>query len=70
MSKELTPLDEWNNIARKNYFNEYNPRPNGIACPKCGKELVDVEPNTMLTSWPPQLRIACQHCRYTGYRIV
>lgn len=37
----------------------HTPQPNGIACPKCGAELVDPRPNETLTSFPPQKNTAC-----------
>lgn len=46
-----------------------NPVPNGIACPECGTELVDSNPNMMLCSDPPKKAIACTKCEFTGYRI-
>jgi C4-type Zn-finger protein len=47
------------------------PIPNGIACPKCGEELLDTQPNVTLTSMPPQKNVGCssEKCDYTGYRI-
>ena len=51
-------------------LNSNEPRPNGIACPECGKELVDSSPNLILTSNPPQTSTACPECGYTGRRVV
>jgi hypothetical protein len=47
-----------------------NPQLNGIACPKCGSELLDTAPHFMLLSNPPQYYIACSNteCDYTGTR--
>jgi hypothetical protein len=45
------------------------PKPNGIACPKCGTELIDSDPNTTLASNPPQKNTKCPSCDYIGYRI-
>lgn len=45
------------------------PRPNGIACPKCGTELIDSDPTMTLASNPPQTNIKCPSCDYVGYRI-
>jgi len=41
---------------------------NGIACPKCGEELIDTNPNEMLLSFPAQMRVACPACGWTGTR--
>lgn len=45
------------------------PKTNGIACPQCGKELVDTDGNILLMSMPPKMRIFCPDCRYRGLRI-
>jgi len=55
---------KWYAMAHDN-----NPRPNGIACPECGAELLDSNPQIILTSAPPQLDIHCDKCDYIGYRI-
>lgn len=44
------------------------PRPNGIACPNCAKELMDSNPACVLTSNPPQKNTHCPACGYRGYR--
>lgn len=51
-------VDEWN-----------KPRPNGIACPKCEKELLDTCPGIMLASNPPRKYVHCPACGYRGYRL-
>ena len=43
--------------------------PNGIACPECGRELVDSTPNMVLATWPAQYRVHCPSCNYTGTRL-
>lgn len=45
------------------------PRPNGIACPECGHELLDSQPLITFTSNPPQKNIHCPECDYIGFRI-
>jgi uncharacterized protein with PIN domain len=42
------------------------PRKNGIACPKCNKELSDVS-NWVLLSWPTQKEVICESCGHKGY---
>lgn len=49
-------------------LNDNSPIPNGIACPKCGEELLDSTPNIVLTSNPPQYNVNCPKCGYRGYR--
>ena len=71
MSKHLKTLQKWNDArfdihaaaVRRNV-------PNGIACPKCGEELLDVNPNVRSTSWPPKTRVACKACSWQGRRVV
>jgi hypothetical protein len=68
--KKLKTLDEHNS---KGWFNQVNmfsnePKPNGIACPECGSELMDSNPMSFLTSNPPQKNVHC-NCGYKGYRI-
>jgi uncharacterized protein with PIN domain len=43
--------------------------PNGIACPKCGMELYDSSPLTVLTSNPPRLQVECYECDFSGARV-
>jgi len=43
-------------------------RPNGLACPKCGKELVDV--GVIQLAQPPQYGVLCESCGFTGDRYV
>lgn len=42
-------------------------RANGIACPECGKELVDNIEITLMSN-PPQKQIWCPNCNYKGTR--
>jgi len=67
-SKRLVTLEERNSEALVWYSSANDPFPNGIACPECGAELYDTQPNMMLTSNPPQYYIGCQKCDYTGTR--
>ena len=73
MAKKLKSLDEHNSMSSTFYWGmiSQKPTPNGIACPKCGEELVDTKPNETLTSMPPQKNVGCSSnkCDYTGYRI-
>jgi uncharacterized protein with PIN domain len=73
MEKKLKTLSEHN--SRSSTFHsvllQQKPIPNGIACPKCGEELLDTKPNEILTSIPPQKSIRCanKECNFVGYRI-
>jgi hypothetical protein len=72
MKKKLKSLDEHNTtaIAWNSSLYENTPVPNGIACPKCGEELMDSNPMITLTSHPAQKNTHCLSCEYVGYRIV
>ena len=69
--KKLKSLDEHNSEAWSTQVNMFSnaPRPNGIACPKCGNELMDTNPMGTLLSYPAQKDVHCPKCEYTGYRI-
>lgn len=45
------------------------PKRNGIACDRCGKELYDETPNMILNSSPPKKKIRCHSCGWNGYRL-
>lgn len=66
--KKLTPLNKFN--QSRLYSTWQDNKPNGIACPECGAELVDMQSNEILTSNPPKIRIRCPVCEYFGYRYV
>lgn len=68
MSKPLIPLEEHNAQAREVYWHRNLPKPNGIACPKCGEELLDSNPDVILPTAPSQLNVHCV-CGYKGYRV-
>ena len=36
----------------QNTLDAMKPHPNGIACPKCNKELWDTDPGSILATWP------------------
>lgn len=65
----MKSLEEFNK-ERQEYFelNSNKPRPNGIKCPECGKELMDSSPMIVLCSIPPKKDVYCKNCKYTGYR--
>ena len=73
MKKKLISLDQHNTTNSTFHWGMtgQKPVPNGIACPKCGEELLDTQPNVTLTSMPPKKNVGCssEKCDYTGYRI-
>jgi DNA-directed RNA polymerase subunit RPC12/RpoP len=64
---------EYYERERREYYDSMRqamrPHPNGIACPKCGRELWDSSPSITLTSDPPQKNIHCPACGYRGYAL-
>jgi hypothetical protein len=65
MAKKLKTLEQHEWLSRPYYE---RPLLNGIACPKCGHELLDSNPGVLLLSKPPQLNIHCSSCPYKGTR--
>jgi len=45
------------------------PLPNGIACPKCGKELLDVQRAITVSGRPPKKNVWCPACDWRGTRV-
>ena len=62
--KELIPIKDWNEGFSGN---SQTPQPTGLECPKCGGEMIDIEPNVLLTSYPAKKKIVCGDCKYTDY---
>lgn len=46
---------------------EIQGEPSGVACPDCGREVLDTD---ALRSYPPMTGWACPHCRKTGTRYI
>ncbi len=69
---KLISLEEHNAFimeqVRDPLLNE--PRRCGVACPRCEKELVDVTPGMILASNPPQKKVRCSACGWTGTRLI
>lgn len=40
--------------------------PNGIACPECGKQMLDTK--TMARSYPPKRKVFCPACNYRDWK--
>ena len=70
MPKKLITLEDHNKQTNERYMalNWCTAQPNGIACPECGEELVDNDPNIQLPTMPPQKNVSCLKCGYKGYR--
>lgn len=71
MKKPLETLDDFNYRRKVEHgvMVEKKPQSNGIACPRCGRELYDTHPNTILLSYPPQKEVHCVGCGFEGLRI-
>jgi len=68
----LRTMSEHNDEHRKihNVLDSiYKPKLNGIKCPMCGCELLDLEPGVVYLSIPPKLKVGCSDCDYIGTRI-
>lgn len=59
----LKSIKEHNEERMKPIFVD---RLTGIACPKCGTEVVFTAPNINLLSNPPKRNIGCTKCRWYG----
>ena len=63
-ASKLKSIKEHNNLFTKEIAFS-----TGIACPKCGSELMYVDQNLLLTS-PPQRRVQCSKCNHIDYILV
>ena len=65
--KKLKSIEEHN--SSRYYYSSGNPKPSGVAYPKCGEELIMPEPNSTLTSNPPKKAVVCAGtgCSYSGF---
>lgn len=67
IGKKLITLENHNKIM---YSKLKDSKYNGIECPRCKKELLDTEPNEILTCYPPKTKVHCNECGYKGLRVV
>jgi ribosomal protein S27AE len=68
----IETLQDYNRRRQQEHHyadNSGQPTPNGIACPQCGREMLDSQPGVTLTSNPPQKNVHCPKCGYAGYRV-
>lgn len=63
----MKTLEQHNQEIRDKAFAPY-PRPNGIECPLCKSELLDMN-SSELYSYPPQKEVMCSGCVWTGTRL-
>ena len=55
---------EEHDAARWSFVQE--PVMTGVECPTCGHELENTNPNVTLTTNPPQIRVHCPDCHWSG----
>lgn len=69
----LISLKDWNKQVGESVHDPMcnEARHNGIKCPNgsCKGELLDLNPNMILTSMPPQKTIICKKCGWRGTRL-
>lgn len=70
MGKKLVTLQRHNEVRNRLHRDKKAPVYNGIACPECGKEMMDSEPGVHLMSKPAKKNIHCPECGYKDYAIV
>lgn len=61
----LKSIEEHNSKRRAEIGDMYDnhPKPSGIACPKCGTEMM-VDMLSLYMSSPPQRMVFCRECRH------
>ena len=69
--KHLITLSDWNKQVGEQVHDWMcnEPQPNGIACEKCGAELLDTTPNMICSSLPPKKNVNCEQCGWKGWRL-
>lgn len=69
MDRKLIPLDEYNKSKNDEYLLSINSFiQTGLACPQCGKELMEFCNAPILMSYPPRKNVHCE-CGFKGTRI-
>ncbi len=73
LGANLESLDGFNERRQREHdyarLKQAGIRKNGIACPECGSELIDSNPDMTLTSSPPKKSVHCGSCSFMGYRL-
>ena len=63
----LKSLEEYDKEHMKITF---EARLTGIACHRCGTEVINTDPNMVLTSYPARKKIGCTKCQWHGTCLV
>jgi hypothetical protein len=66
----MKTLDEHNDEARRRRAEVGDHPRAGVACPKCGEELMVSNPGMFLASDPPLQTVHCPGCGLTGTKVV
>ena len=68
---KLPTLAEHDHEALSRHLDsQRDERPNGIACDKCGHDLLDIELSRgVLCTYPPRKKVRCPGCGFRGSRI-
>jgi ribosomal protein S27E len=69
IEKKLVSLEDYNNIRTKMFNTVFTSDITGVACPKCGEELLDTEPHFTFAGSPPQKSVHCSSCNWDGYKV-
>jgi hypothetical protein len=67
-TKQLISLEQFNKDVYDKGADAQAPQLNGIACPSCGEEMLDLVPHVILPTQPPQKNVCCTSCGFQGYR--
>jgi hypothetical protein len=81
-TRTLLPLHDWNASRNARITHRMSPRPNGLACPVCGAELLDVQHPPAASDAgetsveraglprPPEIGVTCHACGYQAHRVL
>lgn len=69
---KMETLADHNAKVKKEYVQSYikNHENNGIKCPECVHILYDDPQTNILLTMPPQKKVFCINCNYSGYRFI
>lgn len=65
----MKTLDEHNNETWQYFSNQNKSVGAGVACPKCGTEMLITDTGTVLLTWPPKRSVECPSCKHHDYML-
>lgn len=65
----MKTLEEHNKYVY-NLYTQEKTYSAGVKCDDCGTEMILPEPNVVLTSYPPKVKVECPKCGKTGLKVV